>query len=225
MREKLSLEFPFYTVTLNTSMRRLIDPFYKSPMIRMVIFINVGVFLGWQFAFMDGNPYFMAKNFLTSYVSLEEGRYWTLLTSVFSHNSFFHIFINMFVLNSFGPIVTQLTGRKSFIKFYLTAGIVGSLVHCLTSEFFLAQPYLNALGASGAIAGVILVFSLLFPKQKILLLGIIPVGAIWGAMIFIGLDLWGLIAQTKGGGLPIGHGAHLGGAFTGVAYYFIVRKK
>jgi membrane associated rhomboid family serine protease len=42
-----------------------------------------------------------------------------------------------------------------------------------------------------------------------------------GALAFIGLDVWGLIAQAEGGGLPIGHGAHLGGAFTGILYYFL----
>ena len=41
--------------------------------------------------------------------------------------------------------------------------------------------------------------------------GIVPVPALAGVLAFVGLDLWGLIAQGRGGGLPIGHGAHLGG--------------
>lgn len=206
-------------------MRRYIDPFFRSPLIRSIILINIGVFLAWQFAFTQGDVTFMAKNFLISYNSLAQGRFWDLLTSVFSHNSFMHIFINMFVLNSFGPIVVQVTGKRAFLAFYLTAGIFGSLVHALTSAYLMHEPSLNALGASGAIAGVILLFSLLFPKQKILLLGIIPIAAIWGALLFIGVDLWGLIAQSKGGGLPIGHGAHLGGAFVGIITFLILRKK
>lgn len=205
-------------------MRRIIDPFYKSPLIKGIILVNVGVFLAWQYAFYQGNLNFMGENFLVSYNALEQGRYWSLLTSVFSHNMFLHIFINMFVLNSFGPIVLQVTGKRSFLKFYLLAGLSGSLLHALTSKYLMEDPGVNALGASGAIAGVILLFSLLFPKKKILLLGIIPIGAIWGALLFIGIDLWGLVAQSKGGGLPIGHGAHLGGAFVGIVYYFILRK-
>jgi hypothetical protein len=43
--------------------------------------------------------------------------------------------------------------------------------------------------------------------------------AILGALLFVGLDLLGLYAQTEGSGLPIGHGAHLGGAATGVLFY------
>ena len=83
-----------------------------------------------------------------------------------------------------------------------------------------------ALGASGAIAGLVLVFSLIFPREKILLMGIIPVPALFGALAFVGLDLWGLTAQAHGGGLPIGHGAHLGGALTGMLYYvFFLRRR
>ncbi len=45
-----------------------------------------------------------------------------------------------------------------------------------------------------------------------------------GAFLFIGLDVWGLVAQSGGGGLPIGHGAHLGGAITGIIYYLLFLK-
>ena len=55
-----------------------------------------------------------------------------------------------------------------------------------------------------------------------LLLGIIPMPALVGVAVFVGLDIIGLIAQTEGSGLPIGHGAHLGGALTGALYYLLV---
>lgn len=205
-------------------MRRFIDPFYSSPLIRAIIMINAGVYLAWQYAFIQGDLEFMAKHFLVSWNALAQGRVWTLVTSVFSHNALMHIFINMFVLNSFGPIVAQVTGKKSFLRFYLVAGVSGSLLHALTSAFLVGAPDMGALGASGAIAGIILLFALLFPSKKILLLGIIPIGAIWGALLFVGIDLWGLAAQSKGGGLPIGHGAHLGGAIVGVFYFFILKR-
>jgi len=89
------------------------------------------------------------------------------------------------------------------------------------------QPYLPALGASGAISGVIMLFSLMYPHEKLMLLGFIPMPAMFGAVLFVGLDLWGLIAQTQGSDLPIGHGAHLGGALYGAVYYvaFMRNKK
>lgn len=163
----------------------------------------------------------MEQNFLVSWDALAQGRFSTLLTSVFSHYAFFHIFINMYVLMSFGSIVESAIGWKSFFKFYLIAGVLSSLSHAVCSAFLLGSPELPALGASGAVAGVVLVFSFLFPREKIYLLGFVPMPAIMGALAFVGLDIWGLVAQAGGSGLPIGHGAHLGGAFTGTVYYFL----
>jgi membrane associated rhomboid family serine protease len=193
-----------------------------SRLINTLIFINGAVFIAWQF---DPLVVFMANNFLVSWDSLAEGRVWTLITSVFSHNMLFHLLINMFVLRSFGPILEKVLGAKSFLQFYFIAGIISSLSHAVVSNYIMNSPDLPALGASGAIAGIILVFSLLFPKERLLLFGIIPLPAIFGAIAFVGLDIWGLLAQSQGGGLPIGHGAHLGGAFTGVIYYFVFLRK
>ena len=189
-------------------------------MVVLIIVINVAVFGLWY------SDYFgiewMYYNFLVSWEGLEAGRYWTLLSSVFSHNMLLHLFVNMFVLHSFGRLVEAVLGSFRFLRFFIFAGIFSSLCHALTSKFILDSPDLPALGASGAIAGVMLIFALMFPREKILLMGIIPMPAIFGAFAFIGLDIWGLIAQSRGGGLPIGHGAHLGGAFAGLAYYLII---
>jgi membrane associated rhomboid family serine protease len=168
----------------------------------------------------------MINNFLVSWDHLAEGRFWVLLTAVFSHNLLFHILLNMFVLKSFGPYIEQTLGSRKFLNFYLLCGLFSSLCHAVLSAFYLREPGIPALGASGAISGVILFFSLLFPKEKIYILGLIPVPALIGALLFIGLDVWGLIAQSNGGGLPIGHGAHLGGAFMGILYFiYFVRKR
>ncbi len=192
--------------------------------IRIIIFINILVFLAWNIPLPVINSDFMPLNFLISWDALTEGRYWTLFTSAFSHNMFLHIFLNMYVLYSFGTVVLMTIGLNRFLWFYFVAGIFSSFAHAAVSAFILGQPELPALGASGAIAGIILLFSLLYPKEKILIMGIIPLPAIWGAVAFIGLDIWGLVAQAGGHGLPIGHGAHLGGAFIGILYYLYLRK-
>lgn len=196
----------------------------RPIVVPLIIILNVGVFLMWMTAGSEHAP-FMVENFLTSWDLLEAGRWWTLLTSVFSHNLFLHIFINMFVLNSFGSLLESVLGRLRFLRFYLVAGVFSSLCHCVVSRYVVGQPEQAALGASGAIAGLVLVFSLLFPREKILLLGVIPLPAIWGALAFVGIDLWGLSAQAHGGGLPIGHGAHLGGALAGALYYFFFLRR
>lgn len=197
----------------------------SSILIPVLIGLNAIIFLLWNF-FGPFSVSFMMNHFLISWDALASGRFWTLLTAAFSHNLFLHIFFNMYVLMSFGPVIEQLLGTRSFLFFYLVAAIVSSLVHAMVSAFLLGEPGQPALGASGAIAGIILIFALAFPKEKIFLFGLIPIPALFGALAFIGLDVWGLIEQTSGGGLPIGHGAHIGGSVTGIIYYLLfVRRK
>lgn len=200
-----------------------------TPVTSFLIAINIIVFLMWIGATPKSwniTPAFMEAHFLVSWSALSEGRYWTLLTSVFSHLWVLHLFVNMFVLNSFGRFLERFLGPRFYIGFYLVAGIVASLAHSAVSNFVLGQPELPALGASGAIAGLVLLFSLIFPKEKIVLFGIIPLPALVGALAFVALDVWGLVAQAEGGGLPIGHGAHLGGSFTGlVTYLLLIRPR
>lgn len=195
---------------------------YRESAVFFITLLNAVIYLCWL---ASGASYFeasfMSQNFLVSWNGLLAGRVWTLLTSAFSHISLIHIFLNMYVLNSFGPVLEKILGTKSFLKFYIVSGVISSLAHAVVSTYFLHRPELQALGASGAISGLIIFFSLMFPQQLILLFGIIPLPAIFAAMLFVALDLWGLVVQAEGGGLPIGHGAHLGGAFCGVIYYFI----
>lgn len=193
----------------------------KRPTVTlMIVKLNIIAFVLWYVM-----PYFMVENFLVSYVGVMDGKFWTLLTSVFSHNMFFHIFINMYAFFGFGTILENEIGPARFLRFYLASGIFASLAHCLVSAYLMHDPGLPALGASGAVSGTILLFSLLNPKERILLLGIIPLPALFAALVFVGLDIWGLVSQTQGGTLPIGHGAHLGGALYGLVYFFILKAR
>jgi rhomboid-like protein len=196
----------------------------RLPLI-IILVLNLLVYLGWRFAATEAEFVFMAKNFLVSWDAVMEGRFWTLLTSVFSHASFFHLLFNMLALSSFAGIMLQVLGVANFTVFYLLAGLAGSVAHITTSAFLMHDPGMNALGASGAVAGIVLLFSLIFPKEKLLIMGIIPVRAIWGAIALMGLDVWGLITQTQGGGFAIGHGAHLGGALVGIIYFLIFKSR
>ena len=188
---------------------------------RLIIAINLVVFVAWHVV----DRRVMVLNFTTSWtLAFTFQRYWTLLTSVFSHESGLHFFINMFVLNSFGSILSGVLGWRRFVGFYLVAGVIASASHDAVSNFILEAPRLGAVGASGAVAGLVLLFALMFPREKLLIFGVVPLPALFGALVFVGLDIWGLFAQFEGGGLPLGHGAHLGGALAGALYYlFVVR--
>jgi membrane associated rhomboid family serine protease len=193
----------------------------RTPAVSVIVGINVLVFLAWQAASMvPGLGDFMVVNFLVSTSRLLHGYVWTLVTAAFSHNELWHVAINMFVLWSFGTVLERLWGTRVFVIFYLAAAVVSSLSHCLVSSFLMGNGDIPALGASGAVSGLLLAYALYFPRHKILLFGVIPVPALAGVLAFVGIDLWGLVAQSRGGGLPIGHGAHLGGALAGALMYF-----
>lgn len=195
---------------------------HRPVIVLTIIKLNIFVFFLWLLLGLY-NP-LMTSTFLVSWNAIEQGRFWTLLTSVFSHFMLFHLLINMYVFFGFGAMIENYLGGKRFLNFYLMAGVAGSLAHSLVSAVLLGRPELMALGASGAVSGVIMLFSVLFPHEKILLFGLIPIPAMGGALFFVGIDLWGLIAQTQGGTLPIGHGAHLGGALFGFLYYVLYLK-
>ena len=195
----------------------------STPVVRTLLVLNIAVFLLWMIPGISRS--LLADNLLVSWSLLTEGRVWVLLTSVFSHNLLIHFLVNMIVLLSFGPPMEQVMGSRHFLRFFLLAGVVASVAHATTSAFLLDEPGLRALGASGALAGLLILFSFSFPRAKVLLFFFIPLPAIVAALAFVAIDIWGLVAQVGGGTLPIGHGAHLGGALTGLVYYFLKGDK
>jgi len=202
-------------------------PWWRRPLraVPAIIGLNVVVFVMWRMAFTSQQwRELMVVNFLTSPYHLAHGLWWTVLTSAFSHSALWHIAINMIVLWSFGTVLERLWGVRIFTGFYLIAAVVSSLSYSAVALWFLHQPNVPALGASGAITGLLMAYALIFPKQKILVMGIIPVPAFAGVMAFVAWDLWGLFVQRHGGGLPIAHGAHLGGAAAGAVMYFAYLK-
>ncbi len=130
-------------------------------------------------------------------------RPWTIITYMFAHSTFglTHILFNMFALFIFGPRVEARLGSAHFIRMYLIAGITGGLL----SLFF--TPYAAIVGASGAVFGVQLAFAMFYPRDKILIWGIIPIEA---RVLVILMTLITLYGGFKGGG-GVAHFAHLGG--------------
>ncbi len=190
----------------------------------VIVVLNAVVFLAWQISrFNPDLQTFLINNFLVSWVHLVHGHVWTLLTAAFSHSEWWHFGINMLVLWSFGSVLERLFGWKKFVGFYLGAALFSSVAHCLVS-LLMGRANVPALGASGAVSALLVVYGLLFPHARILVFGMIPVPALVGVLFFVGLDLWGLVAQGQGGGLPIGHGAHLGGALAGALFWLFALR-
>ncbi len=104
---------------------------------------------------------------------------WTIFTSIFAHVSFFHIFVNMFSLFFIGNLVERIVGRKRYLWLYLVSGIVASLFFVLLAyggqfiprgDYLFGSVDIPALGASGAIFGLLGLLAVLLPKKEVYLI-------------------------------------------------------
>jgi len=151
------------------------------------------------------------------------GRYvWTFLTSMFMHVGFFHLFANMLSLFFIGGLVEKLLGKKRYLWFYLIAGLFAGLFFVGISYFLKTDLNTFAVGASGALFGLVGLLMLLTPNLPVYIMFIpIPIKMKYAAPGIL-VVLW-LISIT--GNVPIGNTAHLGGLISGLVYGIYLRKK
>jgi len=156
---------------------------------------------------------------------------WTLITHMFVHGSFFHLFINMFVLFSLGGLSERIIGRKRFFWFYILSGIFAGALSVVLPGFFgfgfgeriFGSPEIFMVGASGAIFAIAGLYVVLLPRLKF---GIIffpffslPAYIMIPAALFV---VWGLSILFN---WPIGNVAHFGGFLAGLAYGAYLKNK
>ncbi len=141
----------------------------------------------------------------------------TLLTSIFVHGGFMHFAGNMLFLWIFGDNLEDILGHIRFLLFYLATGIGATLVQVLADP----MSGIPVVGASGAIAGVMGGYLLLFPRAKVdvlfiivIIFKVIPFPAWVMLLIWLALQLWGGVASlgTQGG---VAYWAHIGGFVVG----------
>ncbi|MEN7982323.1 MAG: rhomboid family intramembrane serine protease [Nanoarchaeota archaeon] len=106
---------------------------------------------------------------LTPAVILTGKNLWSLLTSMFIHGSFFHLFANMFSLFFVGGFLEKIIGKKRFFWVYLIAGLIGGIFYIFATIIF-GGSNIPAVGASGAIFGLLGVLAVLVPNSKIYLI-------------------------------------------------------
>ena len=153
----------------------------------------------------------------------------TLLTCTFLHGSWLHLIGNVWILWIFGDNVEERFGRVRYLIFYLASGVIASATHLLTQP----QSPVPTVGASGAIAGVMGAYLLLYPHAKVLTL--IPLGfilqmAVLPASLFLGL--WFLL-QVLQGVVTLGQDAvggvawwaHIGGFVAGMLVALVLRNR
>ena len=190
------------------------------PITRYLIIANVAVFF--ICLLFPSVHYFLIKEgalypvFYNEYGSLHFNlhfKLWQLVSYMFLHADFSHIFFNMFSLWMFGRIIEQTLGTKRFLAYYFISGIGAGLCQIIMQIFTANSPFAATIGASGACYGILLAFGLLYPNQKIyLLIPPIPIKAKWLVIGYAILEAY-LAFNTNSN---IAHLAHLGGMLFGL---------
>lgn len=197
------------------------NPSLSTPYVTYVLMaLNIGIFLINQAYFHSDQAYgglYYDYAMIPARISNGEN-YISLVTSLFLHGGFMHLAGNMLFLWIFGDNMEDKMGHVAFLGFYLAAGVTADLAQ------FIADPWspIPTIGASGAIAGVMGGYLLLFPKARvdillflIIFVRIFPIPA-WVALgIWFGLQLFnGFGTDVSGGG--VAYWAHAGGFIVGL---------
>jgi membrane associated rhomboid family serine protease len=199
-------------------------PRYSTPFVNyFLIGLNVVVFLFELSLDVRTRAAFMAQfgvvpawitGALPSYVHAQHGfSLLPILTSMFLHASWLHLIANMWVLWIFGDNIEDYLGHFLYLVFYLLSGIAASLLHI----FFNLGSTIPSVGASGAIAGVMGAYFVLYPSARVLTL--VPIifffSFIW-LPAWIVLGYWFVVQFLSGAATSIAYSSQTGG---GIAFW------
>lgn len=188
------------------------------PVVKNLIILNV---LAWIAQMTLDAQYHITNEGALWPVSTPNFEPYQVFTTMFLHGGFTHILFNMFALFMFGRVLENVWGAKRFLIYYLACGVGASAAHLIMQE--LMHSYVPAIGASGAIMGVMVAFAFLFPNTELMIIPIpIPLKAKWVVLGYVLLDLFGGFGNVMGDN--IAHFAHLGGALTGFIILLIWNK-
>ena len=207
------------------------------PVTKNLIIINVIVFVA---SLLNQN--FMIGTFALFYPTSVYFHWWQVVTHMFMHGGFWHIFFNMYTLLIFGCVVERIIGSKKFLLFYFICGLGAVALH-LGVEYLQMQSYMQGaalgnataiqnialikntptVGASGAIYGVLMGYAMLFPESRMtLLFPPVTLSAKWMVAIFAAIELFTGVTGISAG---IAHFAHLGGMLIGWLMILSWRKR
>jgi membrane associated rhomboid family serine protease len=207
------------------------------PVTKNLVIINVIIFLATLV-----NEDFMIGTFALFYPTSPYFHWWQVITHMFMHGGFWHIFFNMYTLFIFGCVVERIIGTKKFLLFYFICGLGAVALH-LGVQYLQMQSYMEGaalgnaaalqhiteikmtptVGASGAIYGVLMGYAMLFPESKMtLLFPPVTLSAKWMVVAFAAIEL---LTGVTGLASGIAHFAHLGGMLIGWLLILWWRKR
>lgn len=159
----------------------------------------------------------LSRGWVIQYLALNPVRFvtmpWQILTAMFVHLEFWHYFINAFILLIFGGELERRVGGKKYLEIFLLSGISGNIFYILFA--YVTGDFTPAIGASGAIYGVMGTLAIIAPEIRVLLFFFIPMSIRTAILLFAAYDLLMLPMSNVTGVASI---AHLGGLLVGLYY-------
>jgi membrane associated rhomboid family serine protease len=194
-----------------------------TPTVKQLLIINVLFFIGSQYLGEMAYNYFALFSFKSPNFNIYQ-----LFTHMFMHGSISHIAFNMFALYSFGSTLESFWGSKKFLFFYISCGLGAAVINNLVNQYFLHDVTSIAVGASGAIYGLLVAFAFMFPSAELAMIFIpVPIKAKYFVPGIIAIDLFlGLKGSSifGSGGTGVAHFAHIGGALIGFIMMWYWKK-
>lgn len=186
-----------------------------DQVIYTLIGVNLAVFLLWQAAIRGPFAGLMQANFTVSAEALVHLRLWTLVTYMFSQVDPMHLLFNMLALWVFGRSVGQALGYRDLLALYLGGGLLAGVGH-VAYQLVFGDPS-PALGASGSVMAIAVMYGALFPNRTLMINFLFPVPAWLAVTGYVVLDVLGVFGVGRGN---VAHAAHLGGAAFGLALWW-----
>ncbi|HOZ30873.1 MAG TPA: rhomboid family intramembrane serine protease [Bacteroidales bacterium] len=150
-------------------------------------------------------------------------RPWTIVTYMFTHESFLHILFNLLVFYWFGKLFLQYLSQRQLLCIYLMGGIAGALFYIVAFNTIPAFSFIRyfsvALGASASVMAIVFSVVTLVPNQDVYMLFFGRVKLKYLAIFIVIIDLISIPLDNAGG-----HIAHLGGAFLGFVFVRYYKK-
>ncbi len=189
--------------------------YYNATIV--LIAVNVLSFLLVRYIFLQSINRTLASVALIPASVVHGGTWWQVVTYMFVHVDFMHIFFNMLALFLFGAQLEQRMGSSEFLLYYFTCGIGAGLATVLIN-YNSGMALVPVIGASGAIFGLLLAFATFFPDARIFIFGILPMRAPVAVGVFAALELF---YQFTGLNSGVAHLAHLSGLLFGYLYLVV----
>jgi len=191
-------------------LRRPLRYRYFSATIILIV-INVIVFL---LGFVGLQRLIQVYFGLTPLLVVNAGAWWQVVTYMFVHGGWGHIFFNMLALFLFGIQLEQRMGSTEFLLYYFICGI-GAGLATVFINLATGQGAVDVVGASGAIFALLLAFATYFPDARIFIFGILPMRAPVAVALYAGIEIFSSFTSFQSG---VAHLTHLAGLLVGYCY-------